>query len=167
MIRRPPRSTLFPYTTLFRSSCVGELVRQLSGGAGGRKAFCNCFQARSAAAARFVVVAVGWGTGATSAAAHRGATWKIKIGRAICANKPLKWEHLTSRLSRIPAGSLRNWSLIKSAATVKRFLARAVNRRVAPGLANFIRIRRLVSFIYSPVDTSPAAASGWIFSKSN
>src|SRR5258708_11729401 len=23
MIRRPPRSTLFPYTTLFRSSCVG------------------------------------------------------------------------------------------------------------------------------------------------
>src|SRR3712207_8117845 len=27
MIRRPPRSTLFPYTTLFRSS--GELVRVL------------------------------------------------------------------------------------------------------------------------------------------
>src|SRR5260221_8472475 len=24
MIRRPPRSTLFPYTTLFRSSAVGE-----------------------------------------------------------------------------------------------------------------------------------------------
>src|SRR2546429_9711418 len=24
MIRRPPRSTLFPYTTLFRSSVVGE-----------------------------------------------------------------------------------------------------------------------------------------------
>src|SRR2546429_2491498 len=23
MIRRPPRSTLFPYTTLFRSTCVG------------------------------------------------------------------------------------------------------------------------------------------------
>src|SRR4029077_21297460 len=23
MIRRPPRSTLFPYTTLFRSSCTG------------------------------------------------------------------------------------------------------------------------------------------------
>src|SRR3712207_8055942 len=28
MIRRPPRSTLFPYTTLFRSSdCLGERVR--------------------------------------------------------------------------------------------------------------------------------------------
>src|SRR5207248_4885700 len=24
MLRRPPRSTLFPYTTLFRSSCFGE-----------------------------------------------------------------------------------------------------------------------------------------------
>src|SRR5437867_10194539 len=24
MIRRPPRSTLFPYTTLFRSSCADE-----------------------------------------------------------------------------------------------------------------------------------------------
>src|SRR5436189_2025416 len=26
MIRRPPRSTLFPYTTLFRSSSRGEIV---------------------------------------------------------------------------------------------------------------------------------------------
>src|SRR5260370_32782374 len=24
MIRRPPRSTLFPYTTLFRSGCIGD-----------------------------------------------------------------------------------------------------------------------------------------------
>src|SRR2546422_6837877 len=27
MIRRPPRSTLFPYTTLFRSDMDGQLVR--------------------------------------------------------------------------------------------------------------------------------------------
>src|SRR3712207_8196587 len=27
MIRRPPRSTLFPYTTLFRSKLVGDLAR--------------------------------------------------------------------------------------------------------------------------------------------
>src|SRR5260370_4165314 len=27
MIRRPPRSTLFPYTTLFRSPCVAPLVK--------------------------------------------------------------------------------------------------------------------------------------------
>src|SRR3712207_8287779 len=26
MIRRPPRSTLFPYTTLFRSQLIGEVV---------------------------------------------------------------------------------------------------------------------------------------------
>src|SRR2546428_3563723 len=26
MIRRPPRSTLFPYTTLFRSGCAHEIV---------------------------------------------------------------------------------------------------------------------------------------------
>src|SRR3712207_8898047 len=28
MIRRPPRSTLFPYTTLFRSSFAGTVVQQ-------------------------------------------------------------------------------------------------------------------------------------------
>src|SRR5947207_9857547 len=27
MLRRPPRSTLFPYTTLFRSTCVGPCWR--------------------------------------------------------------------------------------------------------------------------------------------
>src|SRR3989442_10822114 len=39
MIRRPPRSTLFPYTTLFRSLCVHEathaLTTQMLGLAGG------------------------------------------------------------------------------------------------------------------------------------
>src|SRR2546429_6676101 len=33
MIRRPPRSTLFPYTTLFRSTDVGDLLRR-AGNAG-------------------------------------------------------------------------------------------------------------------------------------
>src|SRR5256885_10306374 len=28
MIRRPPRSTLFPYTTLFRSMCMAEMTRR-------------------------------------------------------------------------------------------------------------------------------------------
>src|SRR2546429_6423553 len=31
MIRRPPRSTLFPYTTLFRSKAVKALVQALHG----------------------------------------------------------------------------------------------------------------------------------------
>src|SRR3712207_8947430 len=39
MIRRPPRSTLFPYTTLFRSRrAVGELV-----GVGLTDHYCPCF----------------------------------------------------------------------------------------------------------------------------
>src|SRR5258708_11486716 len=35
MIRRPPRSTLFPYTTLFRSAGGGRGARQAAGGAPG------------------------------------------------------------------------------------------------------------------------------------
>src|SRR3712207_8678643 len=37
MIRRPPRSTLFPYTTLFRSGCdlLGDLVSVLHCGQAG------------------------------------------------------------------------------------------------------------------------------------
>src|SRR5258706_8017823 len=33
MIRRPPRSTLFPYTTLFRSICVGQSTMLTASGA--------------------------------------------------------------------------------------------------------------------------------------
>src|SRR5256885_15088916 len=36
MIRRPPRSTLFPYTTLFRSHDVAHLLSQV-GGEGGER----------------------------------------------------------------------------------------------------------------------------------
>src|SRR3712207_8666626 len=32
MIRRPPRSTLFPYTTLFRSAKMADTVDEISGG---------------------------------------------------------------------------------------------------------------------------------------
>src|SRR2546430_13534813 len=51
MIRRPPRSTLFPYTTLFRSSRTVQLLRRPASarvdrtGAGtglGRAAGCGC-----------------------------------------------------------------------------------------------------------------------------
>src|SRR2546426_8061630 len=40
MIRRPPRSTLFPYTTLFRSQ-QGEVIRAAIGVAEGRAARCQ------------------------------------------------------------------------------------------------------------------------------
>src|SRR5260221_5101097 len=36
MIRRPPRSTLFPYTTLFRSRSMGSGESGFLGGFGGR-----------------------------------------------------------------------------------------------------------------------------------
>src|SRR2546430_6099910 len=36
MIRRPPRSTLFPYTTLFRSPDAGDRVPGAQSGDGGR-----------------------------------------------------------------------------------------------------------------------------------
>src|SRR3712207_8647933 len=39
MIRRPPRSTLFPYTTLFRSAAAaGAAARGAAGGVRGRRA---------------------------------------------------------------------------------------------------------------------------------
>src|SRR3712207_7715315 len=41
MIRRPPRSTLFPYTTLFRSLVVGEDVGLLLGVREVRQAYCG------------------------------------------------------------------------------------------------------------------------------
>src|SRR6266542_6727988 len=34
MIRRPPRSTLFPYTTLFRSKPVRAIIGEVDAGAG-------------------------------------------------------------------------------------------------------------------------------------
>src|SRR3712207_9190157 len=37
MIRRPPRSTLFPYTTLFRSQLSAQQQRRLVGGMGGER----------------------------------------------------------------------------------------------------------------------------------
>src|SRR5256886_11361354 len=44
MIRRPPRSTLFPYTTLFRSLPKCGLMRLVSSGA----RFCSAFKNRPA-----------------------------------------------------------------------------------------------------------------------
>src|SRR2546426_7579878 len=41
MIRRPPRSTLFPYTTLFRSYCWRRLRGFSTGGHGARDGVCR------------------------------------------------------------------------------------------------------------------------------
>src|SRR5260370_30098126 len=52
MIRRPPRSTLFPYTTLFRSSCGAERGSARCAGRGGgpRGDFGRCSLVSRAAA---------------------------------------------------------------------------------------------------------------------
>src|SRR3712207_7027049 len=59
MIRRPPRSTLFPYTTLFRSS---EIVQAIAAGA--KECLKNCaeFEAKAIAAAVPATVASERGT---------------------------------------------------------------------------------------------------------
>src|SRR5690349_23862202 len=47
MIRRPPRSTLFPYTTLFRSTAChsGARLREGGHGPGGQRAATGAWQA--------------------------------------------------------------------------------------------------------------------------
>src|SRR5260370_5484640 len=49
MIRRPPRSTLFPYTTLFRSKCVS---RNAATNAGGQTGACRLQDSRVAVLVR-------------------------------------------------------------------------------------------------------------------
>src|SRR2546425_9021535 len=49
MIRRPPRSTLFPYTTLFRSLLGGQEVVILAGDVGGTKTALALFELRDGA----------------------------------------------------------------------------------------------------------------------
>src|SRR2546426_7389561 len=53
MIRRPPRSTLFPYTTLFRS----HRARRVRGGGGGREPY-------GGAPTRATAARLGWGRAA-------------------------------------------------------------------------------------------------------
>src|SRR3712207_7490938 len=47
MIRRPPRSTLFPYTTLFRSAGVPGERGAVDGGHGRGPPWCSCVCSRS------------------------------------------------------------------------------------------------------------------------
>src|SRR5207302_11332221 len=44
MLRRPPRSTLFPYTTLFRSRCAGSRSSRFLHAPCGRQRNCTAYQ---------------------------------------------------------------------------------------------------------------------------
>src|SRR2546426_10626098 len=91
MIRRPPRSTLFPYTTLFRSRRV-----ELGPRAGSRRAWHDAG-------------AHGLGTsrGAHGSAAHAG--WRVPAGRPRgIAHDAADTRHglLESRVGALPSGVL-------------------------------------------------------------
>src|SRR2546426_2487315 len=72
MIRRPPRSTLFPYTTLFRSSCA----RRISGG----------------------VVAAPAAARASGAREHRAAAGRVPCRYGVKASRISRSEEHTSEL---------------------------------------------------------------------
>src|SRR5688572_32661022 len=57
MIRRPPRSTLFPYTTLFRSRARGDQLRQghVRPDPGGLRAMIEPFEAGACSLAHAVI----------------------------------------------------------------------------------------------------------------
>src|SRR3712207_6950018 len=54
MIRRPPRSTLFPYTTLFRSSAQSASISQANTGVAGCEHFGELSSSRSSAGSTMV-----------------------------------------------------------------------------------------------------------------
>src|SRR2546427_8519788 len=65
MIRRPPRSTLFPYTTLFRSLCLALLVHHRSRGvrlAYDRPARPTMSALKGRALVAYLIVCVFWGS---------------------------------------------------------------------------------------------------------
>src|SRR5260221_31241 len=87
MIRRPPRSTLFPYTTLFRSCCSSSLERASS----------RTFTSSSSCAAC-----------ASSSAARRAMSWPIwlPIATVTCSSHLSGWR--ASRLKNSIAPSTRS-----------------------------------------------------------
>src|SRR3712207_7250429 len=91
MIRRPPRSTLFPYTTLFRSllsslPSTAETVIDTSCVSG-----CAIFGFLPA-------LAIGWPSLAACAAALRSSGTMTSIERSIDFSKSLRSEEHTSEL---------------------------------------------------------------------
>src|SRR5258708_27915801 len=63
MIRRPPRSTLFPYTTLFRSSRVALKVNE--GRSGGAWPACLQVNPESSETQSCTSLSLGWSEGTT------------------------------------------------------------------------------------------------------
>src|SRR5258708_34104191 len=80
MIRRPPRSTLIPYTTLFRSNTSGSTCVRICGGGARRLA-----EAGATGAAVKIFVRRGW-LGAVRGDLPIARVWADAGGRTIAAN---------------------------------------------------------------------------------
>src|SRR5438445_6354293 len=78
MIRRPPRSTLFPYTTLFRSGVLTEMI----------------------AAAGASVVAVDAAPDMVAAAKARGLDARVVAGQSLAFDRERSEEHTSELQSR-------------------------------------------------------------------
>src|SRR2546425_13056094 len=99
MIRRPPRSTLFPYTTLFRSILAetmlltseralrsGDPARAASGYAGAVPMYRKA-EAEAAALRRDAEQAIARATPVVNALATRPQAGRAEIGRASCRER--------------------------------------------------------------------------------
>src|SRR3989442_14834713 len=72
MIRRPPRSTLFPYTTLFRSQCSGPRTRRRTSPARSRTFRCFETALNEMGNRRATLPTLSWPPAKTARMARRG-----------------------------------------------------------------------------------------------
>src|ERR1051326_4721051 len=102
MIRRPPRSTLFPYTTLFRSDLIGNSrkVSHIPGSLMSDGVFvARSYQTKFAndVAARFLYCVLGYVylfRRASSCVRHM----TLEICRCLCAKQNMAWKAVPSRV---------------------------------------------------------------------
>src|SRR6266571_8686483 len=86
MIRRPPRSTLFPYTTLFRSTRrPGERADSIAA-SDGRRAWAPNAIGRRSSDGRTAAAVV------PRVARHRDSAWQV-LGRLGLADRQMKRDH--------------------------------------------------------------------------
>src|SRR5258707_7476996 len=101
MIRRPPRSTLFPYTTLFRSRCGGDATIPRPG---------RCWAQRSSTRS---------GAGSTSATRSEEHTSELQSRQyLVCRLLLVKKKQVVSQLGRTDTASLDLDALAASIATL-------------------------------------------------
>src|SRR2546427_4154 len=97
MIRRPPRSTLFPYTTLFRSLCLALRVHHRSRGvrlAYDRPARPTMSALKGRALVAYLIVCVFWGSTYLDRKSTRLNSSHSQISYAVFCLKKKKKKHI-------------------------------------------------------------------------